>query len=167
MNELSDVKIEALFESLFPGYDPKPRPILHLKPLAKEIQNLLKVRLIEVIPNNGSVNQEEDFKAKFRLSVSNANTGKTFQFLKVKVRFRPGLYAYPKGTTLFEFDQVNSLYPQEITVDFKARPPDQAPPISEEGPEQFVRVFWSGVFNPTSINAVSDSTIFHTEILET
>ena len=150
-----------------------PWPPMYLKGMAEEIRRLLKINLLEIVPTDGTaINQGEKFKGRFRISVSNGSIGCPVQFRNVKVVFRPGIYAQPEGSTpsfqkVFEFDEVNSLYPKDILVDFVAKKPEGFTlPVQDGPPENFTRVYMTGTFNPESLYHVRRWENFHTQIEE-
>ena len=146
----------------------EPEEPKHLPPWLKEIDDLLKIRLVETIPKPGGddINQTEPFKAKFELSVSDGGTGRTICFRDVKVTFSPGTYAKPTGQNEFTFSYILSGYPEEITVPFEAYPKSEAPELSQ-AKENFVKVDLHGKLDPGTIWFVKKSDSFSTQILKT
>lgn len=159
-------KLQAILDALGEAQAPPPP---HVRPLAREIDKMLRIELVEVTPATGhdEVNQDENFTAKFRIIASNDNIDGYVQFRNVKVEFKPGKYARPTGQKLWEFNEVTSSNPREITVDFKAKSKSAAGSVSETGLEHFTKVEVGGNLNPLMLLRSYRKHNFFTEIAGT
>lgn len=151
MNILEILSTEFVLKEAFPF------PVMvvrspHVVPHNRELAGLLNVTLMDTEALEGDIiNQDEDFRARFMVSVRNPGLDKQIRFTDVYVRFRKGTFAKPVPPSYFHFPELTLSEPKTITVKFHAFPVEDVGPINPDQPEQFAWATISGVFDPSSL----------------